>query len=69
MSSIAFSSMRVGQYYRLVNFGEKVDFQLIQILHKDYQLKDLYTLETYTMNELIKFGKGRDFELKQIRKR
>lgn len=69
MAGIAFSSMRVGEKYRLVNYGESVEFELIEVLMGgDYKLRDLFSLEYYTMKELIKFGKGNDFELRQIRK-
>ena len=66
MKGLAFSSMRVGEAYKLVNVGETSEFKLIEVLFKDYKLQDLHTLEYYTMNDLIKFGKGEDFELREI---
>lgn len=68
MKGLAFSSMRVGEKYRLINYGEKAEFELIEVVGKnDYRLKDLFSLETYMMSELTKYGKGNDFELRQIR--
>ncbi|MEM9340854.1 MAG: hypothetical protein AAGA66_19120 [Bacteroidota bacterium] len=67
MKGLAFSSMRVGKPYRLVNFGEKSEFTLIEVVGRsDYKLKDLHTLEHYHMSDLTRFGKGEDFELREI---
>ena len=67
MSGLAFSSMRVGKKYRLVNYGEKSEFVLEEVIGRnDYRLRDLYSLEHYLMSELIQFGKGEDFELREI---
>lgn len=68
MAGIAFTSMRVGKKYSLLNYGEKIEFELIEVFNnKDYRLKDLFSMEYYTMSDLIKFGRGEDFELKEIR--
>ncbi|WP_462250218.1 hypothetical protein [Ekhidna sp.] len=67
MAGMAFSSMRVGKKYRLINYGEKSEFVLIEVLGRnDYKLRDLFSLENYLMSDLIKFGKGEDFELREI---
>ncbi|MEM6830324.1 MAG: hypothetical protein AAF551_07390 [Bacteroidota bacterium] len=67
MKGLAFSSMRVGKPYRLVNFGEKSEFTLIEVVGRsDYKLKDINTLEHYHMSDLTRFGKGEEFELIEI---
>ena len=67
MNGLAFSSMRVGKRYRLINYGEKSEFILKEVVAKnDYQLQDIHTLENYLMSELIRYGKGEDFELREI---
>lgn len=67
MSGLAFSSMRVGKKYRLVNYGEQSEFTLLEVVGKnDYKLRDLYSLEDYLMSDLIKYGQGDDFELQEI---
>ncbi|WP_425391185.1 hypothetical protein [Ekhidna sp.] len=69
MSGLAFSSMRVGKKYRLVNYGEKSEFMLLEVVGRnDYKLKDLFSMEKYLMSELIQYGKGEDFELREIYK-
>ncbi|WP_370086234.1 hypothetical protein [Ekhidna sp.] len=67
MGGIAFSSMRVGKKYRLINYGEKSEFMLKEVVGRnDYLLKDLFSMEDYLMSELIQYGQGEDFELKEI---
>ncbi|SNT29688.1 hypothetical protein SAMN05421640_3265 [Ekhidna lutea] len=67
MSGLAFSSMRVGKKYRLVNYGEKSEFTLIEVVGRnDYRLKDLFSMENYLMSDLTQYGKGEDFELREI---
>ena len=59
--------MRVGESYTLVNFGEKSEFRLMEVLDRDdYRLQDIHTLEHYKMSDLVKFGKGEDFELREL---
>ena len=65
--SLAFSSIRVGKKYRLTNFEEISEFEVLEALgRKDYRLKDIHTLENYSISELIKFGKGTDYSLWEI---
>ncbi len=67
MSGLAFSSMRVGKKYRLINYGEQSEFRLLEVVGRnDYRLKDLFSMENYLMSELIQYGKGEDFELREI---
>lgn len=67
MSGLAFSSMRVGKKYRLINYGEKSEFTLVEVVSRnDYKLKDIFSLEFYFMSDLTRFGKGEDFELREI---
>ncbi|MEQ8629673.1 hypothetical protein [Ekhidna sp.] len=67
MSGLAFSSMRIGKKYCLINYGEKSEFTLMEVVGRnDYRLKDLFSMESYLMSELIQYGKGEDFELREI---
>ena len=67
MRGLAFSSLRVGKRYRLTNYGECFEFELISILEKDeFLLKDLSTLETYKMSQILGFGKGDDLEIRMV---
>ena len=63
----SFNNLRVGKRFRLTNFGESFEFEVLEILSDgDCQLKDLSTLEMYNLYNLIAFGKGEDFDLDEI---
>ncbi len=65
--SLAFSSIRVGKKYRLTNYGEVAEFEVLESLGRsDFGVKDLHTLEKYRMSELVKYGKGKDYSLWEI---
>lgn len=67
MKGLAYSSMRVGKKYTLTNYNEKTEFILIEVLANDeYRLRDIHTLETYLMSDLVQYGRGSDFELREI---
>ncbi len=64
---MSFGNIRIGEKYRIENFGEKFEFQVIKRKgEKDYVVKDIHTLEYYHINDIIKFGKGRDFRFELL---
>lgn len=67
MAGLSFDVLRVGKKYRLINFRDQYEFIIEEILGgNNFRLKDLHTLEIMFMKDLIKFGKGRDFEIREI---
>lgn len=63
----SFNNLRVGKRFRLVNFGESFDFEVLEIMaNGDCQLKDVNTLENYALFDLIRFGKGADFDVSDL---
>jgi hypothetical protein len=65
--AMSFDSMRVGQKYYLINFGEKFEFQVQEKKsEKNFVVKDIHTLEKYEIKDLIKYGLGSDFELYEL---
>ncbi len=67
MKGLAFSSMRVGKKYRLINYGEKTEFVLKEVLPRNnFRLQDINSMEDLYMADLIKYGTGEDFELREI---
>ena len=67
MQGLAINAMRVGWKYRLVNYGETYEFETLQKLNRDnFLLKDLHTLEHYELRDLVKFGRGKDFEINEM---
>lgn len=64
---LSFDNLRKGKKYRIRNYGEHRDFQVIDIPEENvYFVKDLLTLDTYLLHELIEFGKSKDFDLDEL---
>ena len=67
MPGLSFDVLRVGKKYRLINFRDQFEFVIEEILGDgNFKLKDIHTLERMFMKDLIKFGKGNDFEIREI---
>jgi len=67
MAGLSFDVLRVGKKYRLVNYDDTYEFEIERIIgNGDFRVKDLHTLERYLLRDTIKFGKGRDFEIREI---
>jgi len=63
----AFDIMRVGKRYKLVNFGEEYEFEVVDILDSgDYILKTVDTLEKLMLSDLVKYGTGADFYFDEL---
>jgi hypothetical protein len=67
MAGLSFNALRVGKKYRLVNFGDTYEFEVERILvNDDFKVKDLHTLERFLLKDAVKFGEGKDFELREL---
>ncbi len=61
------NNMRVGKSYSLTNYGETTDFMVVETTgREDFKIKDLFTMELSQYNDLIKYGRGQDFELFEL---
>lgn len=64
---ISLDVLRVGKKYKLINYGEENEFVVENIISRDdFKVKNIHTLERYLLKDLIKFGKGNDFEIREI---
>lgn len=64
---LSIDNLRKGKKYRLKNYGEEFEFQVIEIPEDGvYKVKDLVTLDTYLLHELVKYGKGKDYDLDEL---
>lgn len=65
---LALDNIRVGRVYQLTNYGE---VRLLQAMERlsgvNFRMKDLDTLEFYELDELLRWGKGKDYDLDEIR--
>lgn len=65
---IALDNLRVGRVYKFVNQGEIRTIEIMSRLSGDnFKIKDLDTLEYYTIHELLQWGKGKDYDLEEYR--
>ncbi|MFY0624988.1 MAG: hypothetical protein JXR07_01755 [Reichenbachiella sp.] len=62
--SIAFNNIRTHKDYVLTNYGEKYEFTVMEIIsNSEFLLKDIHTLDTYYMSDLLAAGKGKDYSV------
>ena len=65
--SLSLNNIRTHSKYRLTNFGEVYEFEVVEILQSDdFKLKDIYTMELYLFSDLIIEGRGKDFSIWNI---
>ncbi len=66
-AGLSFDALRNGKRYYLINFGERHEFVIEKIqADGDFRVKDLHSLERYQLKDLIRFGKGKDFEIREL---
>ena len=64
----SFETLRVGKKYRVQNFGDIYEFEILRRLSDlNYLVKDVHTLETYELEEIIRWGTGNDFTVDELR--
>ena len=67
MPGLSFDVLRNGKKYRLINQGDQYDFVIEYIMaNGDFKVKDIHTLERYLLKDIIKFGIGKDFEIREL---
>lgn len=67
MKGLSLTSLRAGQRYRLINFGDRYEFEILEVMYpQDFKIKDLYTLEQYFLSDITKYGIGKDFEIREL---
>lgn len=63
---LSIDNLRKGHTYILTNYGDRVEFEVIEFTSNDYLVKNIDTLEKFHLNELIEYGKGKDYELIEL---
>jgi hypothetical protein len=66
MAGLSFDVLRVGHRYYMINHGERYEFEIEKILVNDFKVKDIHTLERFLLKDVLKFGKGKDFEIREL---
>lgn len=65
--ALSFDNLRKGKRYVMENYGERFEFQVIDLPEEgSYLVKDLNTLETFLLQELLQYGRGKDFDMQEL---
>lgn len=68
MNGLAYNNLRAGKQYWVLNYGERYEFEILEVLHpQDFKLKDLNTLEYFHLSDITRYGTGEDFEIRELR--
>ncbi|HBH24215.1 MAG TPA: hypothetical protein DDY13_12425 [Cytophagales bacterium] len=63
---MSLDNIRIGKCYFIRNHGESTSFVALESIgENDFKIKDLLSLEIYPLSQLIKYGFGNDFELRE----
>ena len=66
---MSFNALRVGHFYRLRNYEEVRSFEVVRRLSdRNFMVQDLTTLEQFELEDLVRYGKGKDYDLDEINK-
>lgn len=69
MAGMAFTSLRVGEQYKLINYSDEYEFTVKEKLtESNFILKDNHTLEEYELQDLVRYGKSKNFDLYELDK-
>lgn len=50
-----------------MNYGDRHEVEIEEKLNNgDFKVKDLHTLERFVLSDIYRFGKGKDFEIRDL---
>lgn len=65
--AMSFDVLRVGHTYRLRNYDDVREFKVMRRLNeKNFLVQDTDTLEKFELEDLVRYGKGKDYDLDEI---
>lgn len=65
--AMALDTLRVGHRYRMKNYGEVREFEILRrISDTNYEVRDGLTRETFEIEDLVRYGRGKDYDLDEI---
>lgn len=65
--AISFDNLRKGKKYVMENYGERHEFQVLDMPEEGaFLVKDLQTLEVFLLHDLIRYGRGKDFDMQEL---
>ena len=61
-----FQNIRVGHTYKVTNNGERAEFLVLKRLgDNNFLVKSTTSLESFQLEELIRYGVGKDFAIEE----
>lgn len=61
---LAINNLRKGSKYCVTNHGDSCVFEVLEFIGEDnYRIKDISSLEVTTLDEFLRWGTGKDFDL------
>lgn len=65
--AMSFDALRVGHTYRLRNYDDVREFKIVRRLSdRNFLIQDVITLERFELEDLVRYGKGKDYDLDEI---
>ncbi len=65
--TMSLDNLRVGKHYRLLNYGEASEFEVLEVLEDgDFRVKDLLSLDEYRLSKLVEYGTSDDFDIEEL---
>lgn len=65
--AMSFNALRVGHTYRIRNYDDVRDFKVVRRLtDMNFLIQDISTLEKMELEDLVRYGKGKDYDLDEI---
>lgn len=65
--AMAFDTLRVGHTYRMKNYDDVREFKVLRRLtDKNFIIQDITTMEKMELEDLVRYGKGKDYDLDEI---
>lgn len=68
--AMSFNALRVGHTYRMRNYDDVREFKVVRRLtDKNFLIEDVVTMEKLELEDLVRYGRGKDFDLDEINSR
>ena len=65
--AMSFDALRVGHTYRMRNYDDVREFKIVRRLSdRNFLIQDTVTLEKMELEDLVRYGKGKDYDLDEI---
>lgn len=56
-------NLRKGSCYEITNYGEIIQFEVMEFVDTEIKVKNIDTLEVFFLDDIVRYGKGKDYQL------